>query len=633
MSNLFKYRSDIDGLRAIAVLLVLLFHAKFSFISGGFVGVDVFFVISGFLITVIIQKEVLQNRFRFKTFYLRRIKRIAPALITLLVITTIPAYLFLFPSDFEVFARNLIHAFLTTSNFFLWQNTGGYFSPNTDLFPLLHTWSLAVEEQFYFIWPALFILLVKITKQAHLGKICFIACIGLLGLSIYLANTSPHSAYFLLPARAFELMMGAVLAINYAHLPATSQRANHFLSLLGLSLIVIPSLLISKANVFPGLNAFWPCLGTVLLIISGKNNDTMGVVNRFISHKPIVFIGLISYSLYLWHWPIFTFIQYLGLELDGVIRLLAITLAFVLAYLSWRFVEQPIRLANLPTFGSAMKKIMLPAFIVLTGIYAVVDVKNGFPDRFNALAEFDKKKNFPSTVRKQCFDADLIGNLEDCWLGVKKEKLDGMLIGDSFANHSASFIDVFAKDANLYLHDSTSGGHPILTRMHAPGKYDYPPEYAQQRLDYALQFEHIILAANWDYYADPSNINYEYLLDTIDSILTHNKKVSVVISMPATTKEHLHRLKLAKGGRFVFFDDLETSIAMEPYGETHIINEMKRRFPQIKYIDFKDVMCQQSRCELVLNDTIVYRNSDHFNTSGAAMIAEKYLEQFGNPLK
>lgn len=633
MSNLIQYRPDIDGLRAISVLLVLLFHAKVTAISGGFIGVDVFFVISGFLITAIIHKEVSQNRFSFKQFYLRRIKRITPALIALLIFTTIPAYLLLFPDDFEIFARNLIHAFLTTSNFFLWQNTGGYFSPNTDLFPLLHTWSLAVEEQFYFIWPALFIAIAKLTKSKHLGKILILACVGLLGLSIYLTQSTPHSAYFLLPARAFELMMGAALAINYANLPKLNKSINHVLSLIGLGLILIPAFVISKASSFPGLNAFWPCLGAILMIISGKDVEHPGIVNRIISHKTVVFVGLISYSLYLWHWPIISFTQYLGLDLVGLTQLSVIVLSFIFAYLSWKFVEQPIRHAKLPTLGSAMKKVMLPAFIVLTCIYAVIDVKNGFPDRFNELAEFDKKKNFPSTVRKQCHDKDLIGNIEDCWLGIKKDTLDGMLIGDSFANHSASLIDVFAKDANLYIHDSTSGGHPILTNFIAPNVYSYPPEYANQRLAYALQFKHIILAANWDYYSSPDNLNYEYLLQTIADLVAQNKDISVVISLPATTPEHLHRIKLAKGGRFVLFDDTDSTVAAPPYSPDHIINEMKSRFPSIRYIDLKDVMCSQGRCDLILNNTIVYRNANHFNTSGAAMIAEKYLQEIGNPLK
>ena len=633
MSNLFKYRADIDGLRAIAVLLVVLFHAKFSAISGGFIGVDVFFVISGFLISIIISKEVRENRFTFKSFYLRRIKRLAPALIALLILTTIPAYLFLFADDFEIYGRSLIHAYLTTSNFFLWQNTGGYFAANTDLFPLLHTWSLAVEEQFYFVWPVLFILLYKLTAGKYLTRLMFVFLIGLIALSVYLANNNPHSAYFLLPARAFELMMGAMLAISYDKVPKTHRNVNHIMSIFGLALILIPAFLISKQSVFPGFNAFWPCLGTVLLIASGRDKDHQGIINKIIAHKSFVTIGLISYSLYLWHWPIFSFIQYLGLELSGLLRISALILSFVLAYLSWRFIEQPIRHVNLPTLGSAMKKIMLPSFLILTTIYAVIDVQNGFPDRFKNLAEFDKKKNFPSTVRKKCFDADLIGNIEQCNLGVKKEQLDGMLIGDSFANHSASFIDVLAKDAGLYIHDSTSGGHPILTRMNAPDVYDYPPDYAVKRLEYALNFEHIIIAANWNNYSSPDNINYEPILSTIESITKKDIKITVIESLPATTKENLHKLKFMKGSDFVFFDDAEYFIDKPTYKNNHILNEMKRRFPNITYIDFKDAMCDDKQCAIVLNDTIIYRNSDHLNTSGAAMMAEKYLSLYGNPLK
>jgi len=633
MSNLFKYRSDIDGLRAIAVLLVVLFHAKFTSISGGFIGVDVFFVISGFLISIIISKEVSQSRFSYKKFYLRRIKRLVPALVALLVLTTIPAYLFLFSDDFEIFARNLIHAFLTTSNFFLWQNTGGYFSPNTDLFPLLHTWSLAVEEQFYFIWPALFMLLYKITKGEHLGKIFTFILISLIALSVYLANTSPHSAYFLLPARAFEMLMGALLAITYSRLPHLTRSANHILSTLGLALIIIPAFVLTKQSIFPGFNAFWPCLGTVLLILAGRDKDNQGIINTIISHRSLVFVGLISYSLYLWHWPIFVFVQYLGLELTGYIRIFAVTSAFIFAYLSWKFVEQPIRHMNLPNLGSAMKKIMLPSFILLTVIYAVVDIKNGFPERFDNLSEFDKKKNFPSTVRKKCHDADLIGNIDQCWLGIKKDKLDGMLIGDSFGNHSAAFIDVLAKDANLFIHDSTSGGHPILTRLIGPGIFDYPPKYAEQRLEYAMQFEHIIIGVNWDTYAKPSHLNYEILLTSIGNMIIKGKQVSIIISAPKTTQENLHKLKLIKADHFVFFDNHDEKIPNPTYPDDHIISEMKRRFPKINYIDFRDVMCLLDSCDTSLNGTIIYRNANHFNTIGGKLMAEKYLKEVGNPLK
>jgi len=633
MSKLFQYRPDIDGLRAIAVLLVVFFHAKFSSVSGGFIGVDVFFVISGFLITTILFKEVGEQRFSFKRFYLRRVKRLAPALIVFLILTTIPAYIFLFSDDFEIYGRNLIHAFLTTSNFFIWQNTGGYFSPATEMFPLLHTWSLAVEEQFYFIWPSLFVVLHMLFKGKSLIKFVLLLVVGLLALSVYLTNYHPMSAYFLLPARAFELMMGALLALTLSKIPDSHIRVNHVLSVVAVLLIVTPAFVLDGSSSFPGFNAFWPCLGAVLLIISGRQAGALGIVNKLISHKAVVAVGLISYSLYLWHWPIFVFIQYLGLELSGLIRVAALIAAFSMAYLSWRFVEQPMRYANFPTLGSAMKQIMLPAFIVLLGMYAVIDVKNGFPERFSNLAEFDKNTNFPSTVRKKCFDADKIGNVDECWLGVKKEKLDGMLIGDSFANHSASLIDVFAKDAGLFIHDSTSGGHPILTRMNAPGVYDYPPEYANERLKYALQFEHIILGVNWDTYKNPENINYEPLLKSVGEIVEAGKKVTVIISLPATTKENLHKLKLVKSGNFVFFNDYNSSIEMPIYKDTHILKEMQRRYPHINYVDLRDVMCESGQCSTSLGGIIIYRNANHFNTSGAALIAKKYIRDMGNPLK
>ncbi|BCE02381.1 acyltransferase family protein [Marinicellulosiphila megalodicopiae] len=632
MSNSFSYRPDIDGLRSIAVLLVLFFHAKFTALSGGFIGVDVFFVISGFLISIIIFKEINENQFSFKTFYLRRIKRLAPALIALLFLISIPAYLFLFPVDFERFSRNLIHSYLTTSNFYLWQNTGGYFSANTDLNPLMHTWSLAVEEQFYFVWPILFILLNKITKGQYLIQIMATCLIGLIALSIYLANFYSHSAYFLLPARAFELMMGAILAVSYHKLPSIKQNINHAISIAGILLILLPAFIINKQSTFPGLNALWPCLGTVLLIISGKDTNQKGVINSVISHKSLIGIGLISYSLYLWHWPIFSFVHYLGLELSGIIRIAAIILSFVIAYLSWRFIEQPVRHLNLPTFASAMKKIMLPSFIVFTTMYLLIDAMEGFPHRFNKLEEFDKKINFPSTVRRKCHDAFLIENIDQCWLGVQKEKIDGMLIGDSFANHSAALIDVFAKDAGLLIHDSTAGSNPILTRFNNQGKLQKDPEYAIKRLEAALKYEHIIISANWSLYSNPNDLNYTRLIQTIEEISKHNKKISVIISLPGTTKLNLHKLKLAKSAKFVLFDNDFAKISKTQYWESPLATEFKNRFPKVNFIDMKDVMCQNSLCNLTLDGTILYRNFNHLNTIGGTLIGEKYLKEIGNPL-
>ena len=204
MSFKVSYRPDIDGLRAIAIILVIIFHAGFSFFSGGYIGVDVFFVLSGFLITSLIDYEIKEQIFSFKQFYLRRIRRIVPVLVFILLITTIPAYFLLFADNLESFGRTLIHTFLCTNNFYLYVNLSDYFAENSDLIPFLHTWSLSVEEQFYFFLPPFLLLLHKnlnISKRRVVMILLFV--ISLL-FSIYQTKTNSRAAYFLLPSRLFH---------------------------------------------------------------------------------------------------------------------------------------------------------------------------------------------------------------------------------------------------------------------------------------------------------------------------------------------------------------------------------------------------------------------------------------------
>ena len=465
MNKDFSYRSDIDGLRAIAVLIVIFFHANFSWMPGGYVGVDVFFVISGFLITTTIEKEILLNSFSFKQFYLRRIRRIIPVLFFILLVCTVPAY-FMFASDFESFSRTLIHTILSTNNIHLWINSKKYFAENSELIPLLHTWSLSVEEQFYFIWPAILLLLSKLksikTKRA---MILLILVLGLL-YSIYLTDADPNTAYFLLQGRFFELGIGATLAVFWQKLPIGNKTINHLSSIIGVLLILIPALILQKESTFPGLNALWPCLGAAFLIYSNKgNNENEGIINTVLRNKFVVLIGTISYSMYLWHWPLFAFLKYFGFELTGTIRILSLVLIFILSYLSWKYIEQPFRTTLKFNFKTTLLRVMLPVLIISASIYGVIDKFDGFPERYPNLAEFNPRANYPNNLRKNCFDKFRVGNCDECFLGIEKDTLDGVLIGDSFANHTAAFLDVLAKDANLYIHDSAAGGYPLLVNL------------------------------------------------------------------------------------------------------------------------------------------------------------------------
>lgn len=634
MNSKPTYRPDIDGLRAIAILLVLIFHSGFSLFPGGFIGVDVFFVISGFLITSIIEKEIRESTFSFKNFYLRRIRRIIPVLFFIMLIITILCYFILFANNLEAFSRTLLYTFLCANNFHLYINSSDYFAENSDLIPFLHTWSLSVEEQFYFLLPPLLILLhQKFNLKKSALIIVGLCIIGLL-FSVYQSYANPRMAYFLLPARLFELLIGSCLALYWEKVPNINGFKNHILSIIGIVLILIPALILNSSSVFPGLNALWPCSGTALLLLTGKTEASKGIINKLIQNKLMVGIGLISYSLYLWHWPIFVLIKYSGIYLEGWVRITAILATFLLSYLSWKYIEQPFRTTLKFDFKKTICVIFVPALVIVGLIYGILDAKDGFPERHPELAEFNPKKNYPNKLRGQCFDKFKVGNCEDCFIGIKKDTLDGMLIGDSFANHTAAFLDVLAKDAGLYIHDSAAGGYPIMNNVDRKGIEAHSEEYAIERINYAKKFKTIYIAANWEGLSEPKNAQtYHSTLKSLGELVKSGKKIIIFEALRKTTALNLHRAKLVKAKIPVYFSEKDFSITEYKRPNDYIIDEIKRKFPSVMIIDLNQLMCENGKCDIELNNTIVYRNEDHLNTSGAKLLGELYLKKYGNPLK
>ena len=634
MSKLLSYRPDIDGLRAISVIFVILFHADLLWIQGGFIGVDIFFVISGYLITRSIDKEMLGNVFSFKAFYLRRIRRIIPVLVFVMLVITIPACLFLFANDLETFGRTALHTILSTNNFYLWIKGSNYFVGNTELMPLLHTWSLSVEEQFYFIWPPILLLLHRyLNLKNRLYFIILFIVIGL-GLSVFLASFYPKVAYFLLPARLFELSLGAGLALFWDKIPELSRNKNNGISVVGLLLILLPVFLLNGLSTFPGFNAFYPCLGAVLLILSGKNSHTKGIVNRLLTIKPLVFIGLLSYSMYLWHWPIFSFIKYVGLELTSDKLIVALTSTVLLSYFSWKFIEKPFRYRFKYNFSKTLLVILLPCLLIIGTLYGVLDGKDGFPERHPTLIEFDKKNNYPSKLRRNCYDVFKVGNCDQCGLGVKKDTLDGVLIGDSFANHSAAFIDVLAKDSGLYFHDSAAGGYPLLYDVDdQTGVPTRDTAYGEKRLAYAKKFKTIIVATNWERFLDKESKNYKLVMATIKELLDLDKNVIIIDPLRTVRQMNLHKMKLLKTNNGSSINKLDLLIPFYKRADDYIVYEIHRKYPQVTIINLNDVMCYDTSCNYEIDNSIVYRNGNHLNTSGATLLAKKYILEKGNPLK
>ncbi|MDR3426466.1 acyltransferase family protein [Silvimonas sp.] len=339
-----KYRREIDGLRALAVVPVILFHAGFQFFSGGFIGVDIFFVISGYLITTIIIAELDTKSFSIIKFYERRARRILPALF-LVLFTCIPfAWLWLFPPDMKKFSQSLIAVSTFSSNIFF-GFTGGYFDPAAELNPLLHTWSLAVEEQFYVFFPVFLLLTWGLGKRNILILLSLVFVVSLVLAQIYVFK-QPVAAFYLLPSRGWELLVGAFVAFYLAHPKNAANETNetfvsHVGSLAGLALIVFSIFYFDKTTPFPSIYTLVPTVGAALIILYSTPKTWAG---KILGTPLFVGIGLISYSAYLWHQPIFAFARYIFLDRPSAGVMLFLTcISFFLAYFGWRFVEAPFR--------------------------------------------------------------------------------------------------------------------------------------------------------------------------------------------------------------------------------------------------------------------------------------------------
>jgi peptidoglycan/LPS O-acetylase OafA/YrhL len=396
--TLVRHRPEIDGLRAVAVLPVILFHARIESFQGGFVGVDVFFVISGFLITSIIVDALEQDRFSFLEFYSRRARRILPALVLVVLVAIPAAWMIMLPEDFKQFAESVGAVGAFASNLLFWMKSG-YFAAGAENNPLLHTWSLAVEEQFYIAFPLLMLAVWRLRLVAVTLILAAIFVVSL-ALSEWSSHDYPDADFYLTPMRAWELMVGALATLWVHH---AGLRARGFLGWLGLSMIFAAIFVYNSHTPFPSLYALLPTVGTALVLVCVDGTTTVG---RVLSMRVFVAIGAISYSAYLWHQPLFAFAR-IASHGEPSIRLMlslaAITLC--LAYMSWRFVEQPFRAARWPArkvvfLGAAasLGLVALGSCLVVSGIQKRAFIARLPPSRAETLRRIETvshKEFFP----------------------------------------------------------------------------------------------------------------------------------------------------------------------------------------------------------------------------------------------
>ncbi len=340
--NAANYRSDIDGLRSLAVVPVVLGHAGVAGFEGGFIGVDIFFVISGYLITSILAREIAEERFSIVAFYERRARRILPALFFVIAICMLAGWFILLPLQYESMAKSAVAALAFASNVWFWHSASDYFSPGVAYEPLLHTWSLGVEEQFYIFFPLLLWALAAKGRTTWLPVIGAFA-IASFALSLWGVHARPVATFYLPFSRIWELGLGALLVLWLNGKAIGSQRMGEVTGVIGLALIAAAVLLIEENTPFPGAAALAPCIGAALLIGSGYKRSTFA--SRLLGLRPLVWLGLISYSLYLWHWPILVAARLLSGEhvLSPLVIALCVVMSVLLAWVSWAVVEQPFR--------------------------------------------------------------------------------------------------------------------------------------------------------------------------------------------------------------------------------------------------------------------------------------------------
>lgn len=441
-----EYRSEIDGLRAVAVLPVIFFHAGFSLFSGGFVGVDVFFVISGFLITSIILHEKDAGTFTFASFYERRARRILPALFLVITASSMAAWVWLPPSELKAFAQSAAATSLFLSNVWFYL-TSGYFSTSAELKPLLHTWSLAVEEQYYVLFPILFTLLWPLGKRKAAGALA-IAGVASLMASVWLTNRSASAAFFLLPTRAWELLVGVGVAIYLYRRPPRKGLVSEVMGALGILALVLCMFSFSERTPFPSGYAMVPAVGAAL-VIAFATRET--VVGKALGSRVLVAVGLVSYSAYLWHQPLFAIARQRALDpLGPLTYALLISITMCAAFLSWKYVEAPFRdrrrfsrtkIFALGAGGSAV--------LLIAGIAG--QLLGGVPQRFDG----ETRKLFSTTI--SVYES----NVRDCWrriashpsvacpVGRSGSPPTVALVGDSHAGALVTGLDGELKSRSL----------------------------------------------------------------------------------------------------------------------------------------------------------------------------------------
>ena len=643
-----NYRPEIDGLRAIAVLSVILFHAGIDQISGGFIGVDIFYVISGYLITKIIVHGLENGNFSFSYFYMRRIKRILPAAVFMVIFTVILGAAILTPDKYAELSKSAISSNLFVANFWF-MNNSGYFDLSTQVSPLVHMWSLSVEEQFYLIFPLILFALYSRFRMLGATLIIFLMLLVSLSLSVVLSEKYPYFSFYMLVTRAWELGIGAGLAI----LPSPSSSSRLYSSVIavaGLAAIVYGLLFFSEGPVYPGYLALFPTFGTALIIYASTSNEN--VVKPILTTSGLVFIGRISYSAYLWHWPIIVYYRIYVNErsFDAFEACMLVLTSILVGYLSWRYVEQRFRYQQY-----SAKTVYFSAFsavLLSTSVPGVVLFFQGFPARISeSSADITDSKlmwTWECTEKIRLYPEI---NETFCVVGApwKQAYKKGIVWGDSHSQHWAQVLHQEASTIGMSLVIAPRKCPPYLDSDIVKSHYPEFPGFTERctfRNKVAKswvidndELEVIIMAAAWsghvrmlytdDELANKSNAPLhsnsadvggklsEFALRKLLSEL-RDKRVLLLGEIPRPNRT-LNECAFVERAELIRekcedseYKYLDASVIRSWHESSDkVLKTLANEFENVNVIIPGNYLCDEESCQTYVNDELIYKDGNH----------------------
>jgi peptidoglycan/LPS O-acetylase OafA/YrhL len=646
----FRYRADIDGLRAIAVVPVVLYHYRVAGFAGGFIGVDIFFVISGYLITALIFGEMQEGEFSILRFYERRARRILPALFAVIFASLAAGAALFFPRDLMNLAESAAATALFGSNFDFWLQSG-YFDVSAELKPLLHSWSLAVEEQFYLVFPAL---LIAVHSRRRLTLLALVATLAIasFALSVWGVRHYPDAGFYLAPHRTWELMFGAMLALGKIELPYW-RWLNESVAIIGLALIAWPIFTFTASTAFPGENAIYPCMGTALILLAGEKEGTLA--SRVLCWRPLVFAGLISYSLYLWHWPLYVFASYAkGSAIGAQESALLIAASLGLAVLSWRYVELPFRAGRHFLSRQALFRLAGAATAACMVVSGAVYASQGLPQRFPPNVQTILAEAFDAEpLRDRCFNRtpQEVERGDFCMIGDQSVVSPTFVLwGDSHADAILPAVEAAAAPAHRKGIFVGRGRCPPLLKIMLA---DEPNDLCARLNDHALMLAKgttisvVILATRWAYYergtgygADQSDTDrlidlspkrgedqaqhavfQRALARTVHALVQAGKKVVLVAPIPeigVAVPEAQARIALGRGE-----NDVRPAASAYFARQAGVLAtfDSLRRADGVTIIDPARSLCDSGRCAIAVEGKPLYMDYHHLSVFGARRLS------------